>query len=280
LQTRWITWSASTRTWRSTSRRSCPRQRGLCWQGGRCGRTRAATRALVRGVGSRRLPGTASGGGREDPQPARRPAVGSSRVHGGGSGRNLVELLRGVLLRLRAVSFSLRPLRTLSVPRLPSQGRSPWRPESPLRSRHWYRAGASSTTARAGCDAEVAVYDRCCVAYVAAGDLRADRAAGRWQSDPGDAGGGVRGGRHQRAVCSLDVPPEELAAAIAGVRALGLSGFHIMAPHKAKVLPLLDEPRSVPTRSGRGGTGHVSASTTRSRWRSERSDPVPPPPTD
>jgi hypothetical protein len=124
LQTRWITWSASTRTWRSTSRRSCPRQRGLCWQGGRCGRTRAATRALVRGVGSRRLPGTASGGGREDRQPARRPAVGSSRVHGGGSGRNLVELLRGVLLRLRAVSFSLRPLRTLSVPRLPSQGRS------------------------------------------------------------------------------------------------------------------------------------------------------------
>jgi shikimate dehydrogenase len=48
------------------------------------------------------------------------------------------------------------------------------------------------------------------------------------------------GGINARYV-SLDVPPEELAAAIAGVRALGLSGFHITAPHKAKVLPLLDE---------------------------------------
>lgn len=48
------------------------------------------------------------------------------------------------------------------------------------------------------------------------------------------------GGINARYV-SLEVPPEELAAAIAGVRAIGLSGFHITAPHKVRVLPLLDE---------------------------------------
>jgi shikimate dehydrogenase len=48
------------------------------------------------------------------------------------------------------------------------------------------------------------------------------------------------GGINARYV-SLDVSPEELAAAIAGARALGLSGLHITAPHKTKALPFLDE---------------------------------------
>ena len=48
------------------------------------------------------------------------------------------------------------------------------------------------------------------------------------------------GGFNARYV-SLSVPPEELEAALSGVRALGLSGLHVTTPHKVDVLPLVDE---------------------------------------
>jgi shikimate dehydrogenase len=40
---------------------------------------------------------------------------------------------------------------------------------------------------------------------------------------------------------SLDVPPEDLADAVLGARALGLRGLHITVPHKVAVVPLVDE---------------------------------------
>jgi shikimate dehydrogenase len=39
----------------------------------------------------------------------------------------------------------------------------------------------------------------------------------------------------------LDVRPESLPEAIAGLRALGFGGFNVTMPHKEKILPLLDE---------------------------------------
>ncbi|MCA1718025.1 MAG: shikimate dehydrogenase [Actinobacteria bacterium] len=39
----------------------------------------------------------------------------------------------------------------------------------------------------------------------------------------------------------LDVRPEELPAAVSGLRALGFRGFNVTMPHKEAVLPLLDE---------------------------------------
>ena len=39
----------------------------------------------------------------------------------------------------------------------------------------------------------------------------------------------------------MDVWPEELPEAVAGVRALGFRGFNVTMPHKVKIVPLLDE---------------------------------------
>jgi shikimate dehydrogenase len=39
----------------------------------------------------------------------------------------------------------------------------------------------------------------------------------------------------------LDVRPEDLPAAVSGLRALGFRGFNVTMPHKEAVLPLLDE---------------------------------------
>jgi shikimate dehydrogenase len=38
----------------------------------------------------------------------------------------------------------------------------------------------------------------------------------------------------------LDVGPEDLATAVAGLRALGFRGFNVTMPHKEEILPLLD----------------------------------------
>lgn len=38
----------------------------------------------------------------------------------------------------------------------------------------------------------------------------------------------------------LDVRPEDLPAAVAGLRAAGFAGFNVTMPHKAAILPLLD----------------------------------------
>jgi shikimate dehydrogenase len=39
----------------------------------------------------------------------------------------------------------------------------------------------------------------------------------------------------------MDVRPENLAAAVSGLRALGFRGFNVTMPHKEAILPLLDE---------------------------------------
>jgi len=39
----------------------------------------------------------------------------------------------------------------------------------------------------------------------------------------------------------FDTPPEQLAAAVAGIKALGLVGVNVTVPHKEKIIPLLDE---------------------------------------
>src|SRR5579863_2934325 len=39
----------------------------------------------------------------------------------------------------------------------------------------------------------------------------------------------------------IEVPPEKLAAAVAGVRAFGMRGINLTIPHKVAVLPHLDE---------------------------------------
>jgi len=39
----------------------------------------------------------------------------------------------------------------------------------------------------------------------------------------------------------MDVRPEELPAAVSGLRALGFRGFNVTMPHKEAILPLLDE---------------------------------------
>ena len=167
--------------------------------GGRVAATGAGTAV---GVGERaRLLGrlfkasisqaSTTGFGRRERRSSTRSPTGRGvkRVHGGGSGRNLVELLRGGRLRLEGRQLLTTTASDAVGAPVAVAGQIPVEAGVSLASRHWCRAGASSTNARAGCDAEVAVYDRCCVAYVAAGDLRADRAAGRWQSDPGDVRG-------------------------------------------------------------------------------------------
>lgn len=40
---------------------------------------------------------------------------------------------------------------------------------------------------------------------------------------------------------AFTVPPEELSAAVAGLRALGAGGFNLTMPHKNAILPLLDD---------------------------------------
>jgi len=39
----------------------------------------------------------------------------------------------------------------------------------------------------------------------------------------------------------IDVRPEDLPAAVSGLRALGFRGFNVNMPHKEAILPLLDE---------------------------------------
>jgi len=50
------------------------------------------------------------------------------------------------------------------------------------------------------------------------------------------------------------VPPERLAEAIAGVRALGLVGVNVTVPHKQALLPLMDELTPAATAIGAGNT--------------------------
>src|SRR3712207_4542327 len=48
----------------------------------------------------------------------------------------------------------------------------------------------------------------------------------------------------------LDVRPEELPAAVNGLRALGFRGFNVTMPHKEAILPLLDELDEAATLTG------------------------------
>lgn len=52
---------------------------------------------------------------------------------------------------------------------------------------------------------------------------------------------GPDGGAPEHAYVPLDVRPEDLADAVRGLRALGFLGFNVTMPHKAAILPLLDE---------------------------------------
>jgi shikimate dehydrogenase len=49
---------------------------------------------------------------------------------------------------------------------------------------------------------------------------------------------------------AFDVPPEALAAAVAGLRALRARQFAVSIPHKVAVIPLLDEIDETATRIG------------------------------
>ncbi len=55
----------------------------------------------------------------------------------------------------------------------------------------------------------------------------------------------------------MDVSPENLSAAVGGLRALGFRGFNVTMPHKEAILPLLDELDVVATVSGAVNTVSV-----------------------
>ncbi|MDA0654355.1 MAG: shikimate dehydrogenase, partial [Proteobacteria bacterium] len=57
----------------------------------------------------------------------------------------------------------------------------------------------------------------------------------------------------------LAVRPDGLAAAIAGLRALGFAGANVTVPHKAAVLPLLDSFDDIARRAGGANTLVVGA---------------------
>lgn len=52
------------------------------------------------------------------------------------------------------------------------------------------------------------------------------------------------------AYVALDVAPEKLSEAVAGLAALGFAGFNVTMPHKEKIIPLLDEVDEVAMISG------------------------------
>jgi len=49
---------------------------------------------------------------------------------------------------------------------------------------------------------------------------------------------------------AFDVPPDDLAVAVAGLRALGVAGANITIPHKEAIIPLLDEVEPAARRTG------------------------------
>lgn len=49
---------------------------------------------------------------------------------------------------------------------------------------------------------------------------------------------------------AFDVAPESLSTAVAGARALGIQGFNVTLPHKAAIIPLLDEVDALATSIG------------------------------
>lgn len=52
------------------------------------------------------------------------------------------------------------------------------------------------------------------------------------------------------AYVALDVAPEKLSEAVAGLAALGFAGYNVTMPHKEKIIPLLDEVEEVAMISG------------------------------
>ena len=58
---------------------------------------------------------------------------------------------------------------------------------------------------------------------------------------------------------AMDVEPQVLPAAVAGLGALGFRGFNVTMPHKEAILPLLDEVDEAALVSGAVNTVDVSS---------------------